>query len=86
MNFSLSIRGNAQLVTCVVLVAEGLLQKSMLIKGDTNMINSQGKEVKGKTCLLDTLNNFQDTIFRTDKENSMYSPCDSCLLNLIIHI
>lgn len=45
------------------LASEGLLQKCMPIKGDKNMINSKGREVKGKTRLLDTLNNFQDTIF-----------------------
>ena len=82
MNFPLSIWGKAQSVTCVALASEGLLQNCMLIKGDKNMWNSKGREVKGKTCLLDTLNNFQDTIFRIDKESSMYSPCDNCLLNL----
>jgi hypothetical protein len=63
MNLSLSILGNAQSMPCVALPSEGLLQKCMFIKGDKDMINSKGREVKEKTCLLDTLNNFKDTIF-----------------------
>jgi hypothetical protein len=55
MNFSLSIRGNEQSVTCVTLESEGLLQKCMLIKGDKNMMDSKSREVKGKMCLLGTL-------------------------------